>query len=73
MAAEVSLWQSNSDKKKTAGRGGWGQQTYLRVLPLPGLQDGGSLVLIPVDMGDHVIALQMVIHLLGGHQLEHGL
>lgn len=40
---------------------------YLHVGPLPRLQDSCSLVLIPVDMRDILVPLEVFIHLLGGH------
>lgn len=46
---------------------------YLSVSPLPGLQYGRRLLLAPVDVGNLVVAPKVLKHLLGSHQLEHGL
>lgn len=46
---------------------------YLSVSPLPGLQYGRSLLLVPVDVGNVRVASKVLKHLLGSHQLEHGL
>lgn len=46
---------------------------YLDKFPLPRLQDGSSLVLIPVDVMDLVVILEVFIKLLGTHEEEHGL
>lgn len=47
--------------------------SYLHKLPLPGLEDGGGLFLIPVDVVDLIVVLEVFIELLGTHQQEHGL
>lgn len=47
--------------------------TYLHKLPLPGLQDGGGLVLVPVDVMDLIVVLKVLVELLGAHQEKHGL
>lgn len=46
---------------------------YLNELPLPGLQDGCGLVLIPVDVMDLIIVFKVLIELFGAHEEEHGL
>lgn len=46
---------------------------YLRVSPLPGFQYSCSLFFIPVDVGNLLVASKVLEHLLGSHQLEHGL
>lgn len=46
---------------------------YLSVSPLPGFQYSCSLFFVPVDVGNILIASKVLKHLLGSHQLEHGL
>lgn len=46
---------------------------YLRIGPLPGLQDGGCLVFVPADVRHVLVPLEVLVHLLRGHELKHGL
>lgn len=47
--------------------GRWNAPIYLHVCPLPSLQDGCCLVLVPVDVRDILVPLEVLIHLLGSH------
>ena len=46
---------------------------HLSVSPLPGFQYSCSLLFIPVDLRNLVVGPKVLEHLLGSHQLEHGL
>lgn len=46
---------------------------YLNEFPLPGLQDGSGLVLVPVDVMDLIVVFKVLIELFGTHEEEHGL
>lgn len=46
---------------------------YLSVSPLPGLQYRCRLLFIPINVGNLLVASKVLKHLLGSHQLEHGL
>lgn len=48
-------------------------EPYLSVSPLPGFQYSCSLLFIPVDLGNLLVASKVLKHLLGSHQLEHSL
>lgn len=48
-------------------------RSYLHKLPLPRLQDGCSLIFIPVDVMNLVVVFKVLIQLLRTHQQEHGL
>lgn len=47
--------------------------SYLNKLPLPGLENGCCLFLVPVDVMDLIVVFEVLIELLGTHQQEHGL
>lgn len=46
---------------------------YLNEFPLPGLQDGSGLFLVPVDVMDLIVIFKVLIELFGTHEEEHGL